>query len=132
MDPISDMLIQIKNAQQVKAERVVIPASKTKAEIASILKESGFVENVEKRKKKGKRVEHEYLDIALRYYNGEGAISDIKIMSRPSRHLYIKAKDIKPVRSGHGVAVISTPQGIMTSFQARKNNLGGEILFEIW
>ncbi|MDP2648149.1 MAG: 30S ribosomal protein S8 [Candidatus Yanofskybacteria bacterium] len=132
MDPISDMLTRIKNAQQVKAERVLIPSSKAKTKIGAILKDLGFIEDVEKRKKKGRKVEHDYLDVVLRYQEGQGVINGIKIVSRPSRHLYIKAKEIRLVRSGHGMALISTPQGIMSSREARKNNLGGEVLFEIW
>lgn len=132
MDPISDMLTRIKNAQQVKAERVLIPSSKAKAKIAAILKDLGFVDDVEKKKKKGRKNEHDYLDVVLRYQEGQGAINGIKIVSRPSRHLYIKAKEIRLIRSGHGMALISTPQGIMSSREARKNNLGGEVLFEIW
>lgn len=126
------MLTRIKNAQQVKAERVLIPSSKAKAKIAAILKDLGFVDDVEKKKKKGRKNEHDYLDVVLRYQEGQGAINGIKIVSRPSRHLYIKAKEIRLIRSGHGMALISTPQGIMSSREARKNNLGGEVLFEIW
>ncbi|MBX4211301.1 MAG: 30S ribosomal protein S8 [Candidatus Yanofskybacteria bacterium] len=115
MDPIADMLTRIKNAQMVQAEQVLIPASKVRAKIASILKEAGFVEHVEKKKRKDRKVENDYLDLTLRYVDGRPAISGIRLMSRPSRHLYIQAKDIRPVRSGYGVAIISTPKGIMTS-----------------
>lgn len=132
MDPISDMLIRIKNAQAVGHERVSIPFSKVKLQIAQILNSAGYVGEVERRTRKAKRAEVEYLDLALKYNDGEGAISGIRIVSRPSRHIYVKASAIKPVRSGFGSAVVSTSKGIMTSQDARKGGMGGEVLFEIW
>ncbi len=132
MDPISDMMIRIKNAQAVAHEHVSIPFSNVKLQIATILCDAGYVTSVERTKKKAKRSELDYLDLALKYKDGEGAISGIRIVSRPSRHIYIKASEIKPVRSGYGSAIVSTSQGIMTSQAARKAGLGGEVLFEIW
>ncbi|OGN03987.1 MAG: 30S ribosomal protein S8 [Candidatus Yanofskybacteria bacterium RIFCSPHIGHO2_01_FULL_44_22] len=132
MDPISDMLIRIKNAQAVKADQVLIPFSKSKFQIAGIFKEKGFLSGVERKKKKEKKSETEYLLATLKYSDNQGAIHGIKIISRPSRRIYIGAKDIKPVRSGYGIAVISTPEGIMDSREARKKNLGGELMFEIY
>lgn len=132
MDPISDMLIQIKNAQAVGHEQVALPFSKMKLRIAEILKDRGYLADVERKNKKGKKSEREYLYLTLKYQDNQGALSGIKIISRPSRRMYIKAKEIKPVRSGYGLAIISTPQGVMDSKEARKNNLGGEILFEVW
>lgn len=131
-NPISDMLIRIKNAQAVGKEHVSVPASKAKARIVEILKEGGFVQGFEKRKAKSVKTEHEYLFIALKYNGREGAISDFKIVSKPSRHMYAGVKELKPVNSGYGMAVISTSKGIMSSKEARKQNLGGEILFEVW
>lgn len=132
MDPISDMLVRIKNAQAVRSEHVVIPFSKMKFRIATILKEAGYVADVERKKRKAKKAEIEFLSLALKYDQGDGAVHGIKIVSRPSRHMYIKAKDIKPVRSGYGMAMLSTSKGILTSSEARKAGLGGEVLFEIW
>lgn len=136
-DPISDMLIQIKNAQAVGREQAVLPFSKMKFQVAEILKNKGYIANVEKKSKparpgKENKNEHEYLYLTLKYQENQSALSGIKIISRPSRRIYIKAKDIKPVRSGYGLAIISTPQGVMDSKEAKKNNLGGEILCEIW
>lgn len=138
MDPISDMLTRIRNAQAVGKERVSLPASQLKFRIASILAQAGYLAGVERRTQKAKRAELPVLDLILKYLpaqageRGLGAISGIKLISRPSRHLYIGAKDIKPVRSGFGFAVLSTPQGVMKSTDARKANVGGEVLFEIW
>lgn len=147
MDPISDMLIRIKNAQAVGHEKVSVPSSKVKLRIAEILKSAGYLDEVEKRKRpvrpanvraedqKSEKVnlkEHEYLDLTLKYYDNQGALNGIKIISKPSRRMYIQAKDIKPVRSGFGLAIISTPKGIMNSKEARKENVGGEIICEVW
>ena len=127
------MLIQIKNAQAVGKEQILVPFSKIKFSIARILKEGGFVQDIEKKKKKGKKSELDYLEISLKYNEDKSpAISDFKIVSKPSRHLYIGAKDIKSIRSGYGIAIISTSRGVMSSKQAKKQNLGGEIMFEVW
>lgn len=132
MYPIADMLVQIKNAQATGASQVETPFSKTKMTIASLLKSAGYLEHVERTTKKGKKSEHEYLTLMLRYVQGVPAISGVKIISTPSRHLYIKAHEIRPVRSGYGAAVVSTPEGIMMAKEAKKKKLGGEMLFEIW
>ncbi|OGN02209.1 MAG: 30S ribosomal protein S8 [Candidatus Yanofskybacteria bacterium RIFCSPLOWO2_12_FULL_44_13b] len=130
-DPISDMLIQIKNAQLSKKEQVSIPFSKMKMSIADILKSSGFVADVEKKSKKMKNSEHDYIYITLKY--GDGTIlNNVKIVSKPSRRMYMKASEIRPVRSGYGLAILSTSRGIMTSENAKKEKLGGEILCEVW
>jgi small subunit ribosomal protein S8 len=132
MDPISDMITRIRNAQAVNRERVSVPFSKLKLAIATLLAEAGYVGSVERRKRKARTAEIEYLDIALKYTDGVGAISGLRMISSPSRHIYIKSDDIKPVRSGYGMAVVSTPRGVMTSMAARKERVGGEVLFEIW
>ena len=131
-NPVIDMLIRIKNAQMVKSEHVLVPLSKTKLRIANILKEAGYLSSVERKNKKSKKTEHEYLVLQIKYTNGQGSMNGMKLISKPSRKIYIKSKDIKPVRSGYGMSVISTPKGIMNSKQAKKENLGGELLFEIW
>ena len=132
MGPISDMLIRIKYAQAVKSEQVVIPFSKVKFRIANILKESGYVSEVERKSKKAKKAEHEYLQLTLKYQDGQATLSGVKLISKPSRRMYIKAKEIRPVRSGYGLAIVSTSKGIMASKEAKKNKLGGEIICEIW
>lgn len=131
--PISDMLIRLKNAQAVGKEQVSVPFSNTKLRIIEILKKGGFITDFEKRKKKEKKTEFDYLSVSLKY--GEDklpGISGFKLISRPSRHMYIAAKDIKSVHSGYGMSIISTSKGLMSSKEARKQNLGGEILFEVW
>ncbi len=132
MDPIADMLIRIKNAQAVRGEQVVMPFSKTKFKIANILKDAGYISEVERKNKKAKKAEHEYLQLTLKYSDKQGALSGVRIISRPSRRMYIKALEIKPVRSGYGMAIISTSKGIMNSKEAHKMGLGGEIICEVW
>ncbi|MCC6405351.1 MAG: 30S ribosomal protein S8 [Candidatus Yanofskybacteria bacterium] len=126
------MLTRITNAQAVGHERVEVPFSNVRLQILQLLKSAGYVGDVERRKRKAKKSEIEYLDVALRYADGAGAISGLRIISRPSRHIYIKAAEIRPVRSGYGMAIVSTSKGIMTSQEAKKTGLGGEVMFEIW
>ncbi len=131
-DPISDLLIRIKNAQMVSHDQVLVPFSKMKFAIANALKAGDYLEEVERKNKKDKKTEHEYLLLTLKYQDGEGAIQGMKIISKPSRRMYIKAEAIRSVHSGFGLAIISTSKGIMNSKEAWKQKLGGEILFEIW
>ena len=130
--PIADMLIRIKNGQMARLDRVTVPYSKMKAAVATILSQNNFVKDVERRTHKTKKSEFDYLDVGLHYGEGEGAISGLKIISKPSRHMYQKSSEIRVVRSGRGISVLTTPEGVMTSQEARKKNIGGEILFEIW
>ena len=132
MSPIINMLVQIKNAQMVQKDQVLVPFSGVKFKIAQVLKEGGFIKDVERRKKKEGKDEHEYISIDLKYEDKQGVINGFKIISKPSRHMYGGVKDLKPVRSGYGLAVVSTSKGIMSSKEARKLGVGGEILFEVW
>ncbi len=119
----------------VSHDQVLMPFSKMKLAIAQVLKDSGFLSEVERKKKnspRGKKTEFEHLLLTLKYSDGEGALQGIRIISKPSRRMYIKAEDIRPVRSGHGIAIISTSKGIMSSKDAWKQKLGGEILCEVW
>lgn len=148
MDPIADMLIRIKNGQAVRHRQVLMPFSKMRLAIASILRSTGYLTDVDRVKKTAqpgipthlpdgqangdKPREHEYLVLTLKYRGGEGAISGMRMISRQSRRLYVKADGIKPVRSGHGLAIISTSKGILDSRTAKKESLGGEIICEVW
>lgn len=132
MYPIGDMLAQIMNAQAVNKESVLLPFSKIKFEIAGILKSNNYCSSVEKKTKKTKKSEKEFMSIVLKYDSHGPAVGGFKLISRPSRRMYVKANQIKPIRSGYGISVISTSKGIMSSKEARKQKLGGELLFEIW
>ncbi|MBL7156262.1 MAG: 30S ribosomal protein S8 [Candidatus Pacebacteria bacterium] len=127
-DPISDMLTQIRNAQAVLKSEILISFSGIKHEIAKILEKQKLIEKVEK---KGKGV-NKKLRIILKYIDQKPAISNLKKISKPGQRIYLPAKKIRNVRSGLGIAIISTSKGLITNKQARKKNLGGEIICEIW
>ncbi|MSU60499.1 MAG: 30S ribosomal protein S8 [Candidatus Staskawiczbacteria bacterium] len=127
-DPITDMLNQIRNAQAVAKQEVLIPFSKLKNEIANLLNKEGFIGEV-KKVAKGK---NKIMKITLKYDNGVSAIEGAKRVSKPGQRIYVKASEIRKVRGGFGMAVISTPKGLMTNSDARKAKLGGEILLEVW
>lgn len=133
-DPITDMLNRINNAQAVLHPAVSMPFSKLKYEIAKVLEKQGLIKKAEKKGRAPKRV----LKLDLKYQKEEGvaevkpAISKLKRISKPGQRIYIKAKEVKKVRGGYGIAVISTPKGIMTNEEAKRLKLGGEVLCEIW
>lgn len=127
-DPITDMLNRIRNAQAVLHPTVEIPFSNLKYEITKILGRKGFIEKAEKKGKKVKKI----IEITLKYDDKNPAILGIRRISRPGQRIYLSAKKIKPVRGDYGMAIISTSKGLMTNKEARRQNLGGEILCEIW
>jgi len=128
-DPVTDMLNRIRNAQAVLKETVDIPISNLRYEIAKILEKGGFVAEVEKKGKKTKKV----IGITLKYNEKVPVISGLKRISKPGKRIYKKAKELKPVRGGYGIAIISTSKGgLMTDKEARKQKLGGEVICEIW
>ena len=132
MSTVANLLVQIKNAQAVGAAEVSVPFSKTIWAIAEVLKAKGFIANLEKKKKKLRRAEADWLELRLQYADGVGAINGIKLVSKSSRRIYAGKNELFPVRNGYGMAVLSTPRGIMTGEAARRAGVGGEILFEIW
>lgn len=124
MDSIADMLTRIRNAQKAGHKTVVVPLSNLKFEIAKILKKENYLEDFKKYGKGGKKV----LEINLKY---PAAISEIKRISKPGLRIYVGARQVKNVKSGYGISVISTPKGLMTSKEALNSRLGGEVLLEI-
>lgn len=128
MDPISDMLNRIRNAQAVGHPTVEIPFSDLKYEIAKIMEKQGFLAKAEKKGKKLARV----IEVDLKYDNKIPAISGLKRISRQGQRIYKGFKELRPVRSGYGITIISTPKGLMTDKEARKQRLGGEVLCEVW
>ena len=127
-DPVADFIIQLKNAGMVGKEEVSLPYSKLKHAIADKLTESGFVAGAEKQGKKAKKS----LEVKLKYTDGKHNIRGVKRVSKPGRRLYVKVTDIYPVKFGTGKRILSTPAGILTGEEARKQNVGGEELFIIW
>lgn len=128
-DSIGDLIIQLKNAGAVGIDCVSTPHSKFKFAVADKLAEKGYVKSVEKR---GKKV-HKTLTIQLLYdKDGKHAIRDVKRVSKLGRRIYRSVSRIHPVKYGKGMLILSTPKGVLTGEEARKKNVGGEALFEIW
>ena len=127
-DHIADMMIQIKNAGDAKKESLEIPYSEMKASILEVLQKKGFIASFAK---KGKKVTKS-LDITLAMADGAPRIHGVKRISRVSGRVYKGAGDLKAVQHGHGMLIRSTPKGILTNSDAKKENVGGEALFEIW
>jgi len=128
-DPIADMLTRIRNGAKARFNSVDVPGSKLKTEIAQILKGEGFIKNY-KFLKDGKQG---ILRIYLKYGSGQSAVVyGLKRISKPSRRVYVKSNEIKSVYNGMGISILSTSRGIMTDKKARKENVGGEILCNIW
>jgi small subunit ribosomal protein S8 len=128
-DPLADMLTRIRNAGKAKLNSVDIPGSQMKAALANVMKEEGFIRNYKfiKDNKQG------IIRIYLKYGRNEShAIYGIERISKPSRRVYIKNKEVKPVLNGIGISVLSTSKGIMTDKQARQENVGGELICKIW
>ena len=128
-DPIADMLTRIRNGNKAKFEKVDIPLSKEKLEIAKILKQEGYIKNfkVLSEEKKGT------LRVYLKYdAQNRGIINGIKRVSRPGLRIYVKSKKILPVLNGFGINIVSTPQGIITDKDAKKLNVGGELICSVW
>jgi small subunit ribosomal protein S8 len=135
-DPIADMLTRIRNASAVKKEEVVMPMSKLKLSIAKILEQDGWVENVEVLKSKAapkSKSAFDELRVVLKYKpDGTAAIHHIKRISKPGLRVYAKKDELPRVLNNLGVAIISTPAGLMTNREARKQGLGGEVICEIY
>jgi small subunit ribosomal protein S8 len=127
-DPIGDMLAQIRNAGAVHKSAITLPFSKLRFAVATALVKHGYIESVVK---KGKKV-IKSMEIGLLYVNDKPRISGASRLSKPSRRVYFAVKDIKPVRHGYGTLMLSTPTGILSGNEARKNKVGGEALFKIW
>ncbi|MEK7182365.1 MAG: 30S ribosomal protein S8 [Patescibacteria group bacterium] len=127
-DPISDFIIKIKNATLVGKEEVSIPYSNLKYAIAMTLSKAGFVGEIAK---KGKKIT-KAIDVQLLYKNKKSKISDVQRISKLSRRIYLGVNDIKPVKQGKGSLILSTPKGILTDKEAKKERVGGEALFKIW
>ena len=128
-DPISDLLIRLKNGAQRRHETVAVPTSKLKRAILEILKREGYIDAIEEQMHDG----HPMLTVRLRYVaEGQPMITGLERISKPGRRVYVGSKDIPKVRNGIGMSILSTSKGIMTDQESRKNKLGGEVLCSIW
>ena len=128
-DPMADMLTRIRNAQRAKIQHVTMPSSKLKVAVASVLKEEGFIEECNVTDVEGGKPN---LNIALRYYEGEPVIEQIKTISRPGLRQYKGKDEIPVVNGGLGVVILSTNKGVMTDRTARSQGLGGELICSVF
>ncbi len=128
-DPVADMLARIRNAINARHQKVDVPASKLKVEIARILKEEGYILNFKATEEEG----HKVVRIYLKYgNNNEAAISSAERVSRPGCRVYVRRNEIPRVLGGLGINILTTPQGVMTGRAARKAGVGGEVLCQVW
>jgi len=127
-DPISDLIIQIKNAGLVGKPSVVVPYSKLKHAVADLLVKEGYVESVLKKGKKVKKL----LEITLNYIDGKHKIKGVERISKLSQRMYVRASNIPQIKGGNGTLILSTPNGVMTDREARAKHVGGEMLFKVW
>jgi len=127
-DPISDMLIRLKNANNAKQDFFTLPASKEKESILQILKQENFIEDYERIKSNPQDI----FRVKLRYINGKRVIRDVKKVSKPGLRIYVGKNDIPRVLGGFGLAILSTTKGIMSDRRARKEGIGGELLCMVW
>jgi small subunit ribosomal protein S8 len=127
-DPIADMLTRIRNAATARHIRVLVPASKMKLGLARVLKEEGYIKDIEILKDNPQGT----LRLTLRYVDKKPVLTQLKRVSKPGLRVYTKKADIPRVRGGLGVAVLSTPRGLMTGSSAYKQGLGGEVICYVW
>ena len=128
-DPIGDMLTRIRNAQMRGKSVVQTPASKLRAWVLDVLADEGYIRGYEKTTG---RDGHPALDISLKYYEGVPVIREVKRVSKPGRRVYMGAAELPSVRQGLGVAIVSTPQGVMSDANARAGNVGGEVICTVF
>lgn len=128
-DPLGDMLTRIRNAQMRNKETVITPASRLRAHVLDVLKSEGFIRGYTETKMDNNTSEY---TIELKYSNREPVIREIKRVSRPGRRVYASVKNIPSVANGLGVSILSTPKGVMADHDARSQNMGGEVLCQVF
>jgi small subunit ribosomal protein S8 len=127
-DPLGDMLARIRNAQERKHSKVSTPASSLRKHVLDVLADEGYIRGYAEVDHDGKRE----FEIELKYYNGEPAIRDITRISKPGRRVYSAVRNLPSVANGLGVSILSTPKGVMSDALAREQNVGGEILCQVF
>ncbi|MCS0496703.1 30S ribosomal protein S8 [Ancylobacter mangrovi] len=128
-DPIGDLITRIRNAQMRRKEKISTPGSRLRASVLEVLTAEGFIRGYSASEPVNGRSEFE---IELKYYDGEPVIREIARVSKPGRRVYSSVKTLPRVANGLGVAVVSTPQGVMADHEAREKNVGGEVLFTVF
>ena len=127
-DPIGDMIARVKNAQDRNHKKVELPSSNFKAKIADILKNEGFIKDFKIDNENNKPV----LSLELKYHSGSPVISTFERVSKPGRRIFSSANGLPKINNGLGIAIISTPKGVMTDIDARKKRVGGEIICKVF
>ena len=127
-DPIGDMIARIKNAQDRSHKKVELPSSKFKTQIAGILKNEGFIKDFKVNAENNKSV----LSLELKYHSGNPVISAFERVSKPGRRIFSSAESLPKINNGLGIAIVSTPKGVMTDIDARKQRVGGEIICKVF
>jgi small subunit ribosomal protein S8 len=128
-DPVADLITRIRNAINARQQKLDVPASNLKAEIARILKEEGYLSNFKATEESGRKVLRLYLKYGS---NNDAAITNLARISRPGCRVYVGHNDIPRVLGGLGINILTTPKGVMTGRAARKSGVGGEVLCEVW
>ena len=128
-DPLGDMLTRIRNAQMRGKSKISTPASKLRAHVLDVLKDEGYIRGYATIEKDGSKPE---IEIELKYYEGRPVIQQIKRISKPGRRVYLAVRDLPRVRNGLGIAILSTPKGVMSDALARTENVGGEVLCHVF
>ena len=128
-DPIGDMIARIKNAAMRKRSKVSTPASRMRGRVLEVLQSEGYIRGYALVEEPGK---HPEFEIELKYFDGEPVIAEISRVSKPGRRVYSSIKDLKPVRNGLGISILSTPKGVMSDTAARDANVGGEVLCRVY
>ncbi|HZY63632.1 MAG TPA: 30S ribosomal protein S8 [Edaphobacter sp.] len=128
-DPVADFLTRIRNSIRARHQKLDVPASRLKGEIARILKEEGYIANYKPTEENGQKVLRVYLKYGP---NNEAAIRDLQRVSRPGCRVYLGRDEIRRVQGGLGISIMTTPKGVMTGRQARREGVGGEVLCEVW
>lgn len=128
-DPVADFLTRIRNSMRARHQKLDVPASRLKSEIARILKEEGYIANFKPTEEAGQKVIRVYLKYGP---NNEAVIRDLRRISRPGCRVYLGRDEIRRVQGGFGISIMTTPRGVMTGRQARREGVGGEVLCEVW
>ena len=127
-DPLGDLLTRIRNGQQAKKDSVMTPASKLRARVLDVLQREGYIRGYREEELAG----HAGLRIELKYFEGQPAIKHVARVSKPGRRVYSGAQDLPRIRNGLGTVIVSTPRGVLSDAEAREQNLGGEVLAEVF
>ena len=127
-DPLGDLLTRIRNGQQARKDSIMTPASKLRARVLDVLQREGYIRGYREEELAG----HAGIRIELKYFEGQPAIKHIARVSKPGRRVYSGSKDLPRVRNGLGITIVSTPKGVLSDAEAREQNVGGEVLAEVF